>query len=385
MRESSVILPKLISIDTSIFGEIAKDYYSKDRMKSDVAANVISHLIKQGLTPFISFHHVQETLQHENDEVVFERWSLIKKFPTVAWMCSYDDENVLGSIFDIHKMEINNLLENPQCGVEGLFGEFRNKYVKYSSGKDFVDKFEAIYCEIRDCGMIDIQRSKEIESLSHIRDKGVDSTKLSELFDYRLRSPNEVEAFLPQYEKQTRGALESHGDKKLLDPAAVAKAFVQEVKTDGRALYSYNSSLYEAFVKNAGVRLDQVTPETTVGELGYLGIYNSKVKQIIESLGLPEGEAIKLPPERQTTWVIWEYLDRAMKYEQRAQGSNILDKHMSILALYVDIFTVDKRVKEYFRQLARRYPVLSDCFKNIVKLSHYSDLCKTLDISIRCV
>lgn len=368
-----MILPKLISIDTSIFGEIAKDYYSKDRIKSEVAVGVIGHLIAQGLIPFISFHHVQEILQHESDEVVFERWSLIKKFPTVAWMCSYNDENILGSIFDIHKMEINNLLKNP-LGFEKLFSEFRNKYVKYSSGEDFINKFELVYCEIRDSGMIDIQRSKEIESLSHIRDKCVDKIKLSELLNSKLRSPDEAEVILAQHENQIRDLLDSNGDKKLLNPIAVARAFIQKIKMESNALYSDNSSLYEAFVKSAGVRLDQVTPETTVGELGYLGIYNSKVKHLIESLGLPESEAVKLSPESQTTWVIWEYLDRAMRYEKRAKGSNMLDKHMSILALYVDIFTVDKRVKEYFRQLARKYSVLRDCFKNIVKLSHYSDL-----------
>ena len=248
------------------------------------------------------------------------------------------------------------------------------KYIKYISGDEFVDKFEPLYYEIRDMGMIDVQRGKEIESLSHIRNKEVDNCRLSDLFKSRLRRPDEVKEFMDRFVTQLAESLESKGDRKLYSPQAVAKTFVQEVEKEGQELYSADSSLYEAFVKNSGVRMDQVTPKTTVGRLGYLGIYNKKVRQILESLNIPNEREVELSPDRQATWVIWEHLDRAMKYEKRAHGSNIQDKHMGIFSLFVDVFTADRRVNEYFRQLSRKNPELSACLGNIVNLSNYSEL-----------
>lgn len=180
---------------------------------------------------------------------------------------------------------------------------------------------------------------------------------------------------MDNYEKKLISDLKLKGDIKLENSSHAAKEFIKSVINQVQPLYSSTStSLYESFVLNAGVRMDQVTPKTTVGELGYLAIYNSKMRQILESLGFPESKANNLSPYDSTTWTIWEYLDKSMKYETRAHGSNMIDKEMSVLALYVDIFTVDKRIKEYFRQLKNRNSVLSQNFGNILKLANYSDL-----------
>jgi len=369
-----VILPKLISIDTSVFGVIAKDYYSQNKKKSEKAHQVISHLNNEGYVPFLSFHHIREILQHQDDEVVFNRWSLIKKFPTVAWICSSVDENVLGSIVDLHELEVRLLLENKSDHLEKFANLVKSKYIKYSSGEEFIEHFELLYCQVRELGMIDIQRGKEIESLSHVRSKDVDNTRLSELFDSKLRTPEETKEFMKQFESDLVESLTREGDEKLSDPQDVAKSFVNEVLDEGEKLYSSNLTLYESFVKSAGVRLDQVTPKTTVGELGYLGVYNQKVKQILESLGVPEEREVELSPSEQISWIIWKHMDKAMKSGKRASGSNMEDRHMGILALFTDIFTADKRVHEYFRRLSRSEPSIYARMGEVVKLSKYSDL-----------
>lgn len=370
-----MILPRLISIDTSIFGKLAKDFYSGNRKKSDNAKEVVGSLNESGLIPFITIHHIQEILQHENKGVVFGRWSLISKFPTVAWMCGFDDSRVLGSIYDIHQLEVKYLLESPDSDFEVLCKKFKEKLIRYCSGESFVEKFEQVYSEACRLGYMSASRSKEIESISHLQDKKVNDTKLSELNSSVLKSPDEVMSYMEGYEQDLMGNLGSRGDIKLENPSKTAREFVEGVVNESQPLYENSqTSLYESFVLNAGVRLDQVTPNTTVGELGYLAVYNSKIRQILESLDLPEIKAKNMSPCDSTTWVIWEYLDKSMKYEKRAHGSNMIDKHISVLALYVDIFTVDKRVKEYFRQLKSRNTVLEQSFGNVVKLSNYSDL-----------
>ncbi len=143
---------------------------------------------------------------------------------------------------------------------------------------------------------------------------------------------------------------------------------------EGKKLYSSDLPLYESTIKAAGVELEQVTPKTTVGELGYLGVYNKKVRQILDSLGIPERREVELSPGEQISWTIWKHMDKAMKSEKRASGSNMEDRYMGILALFVDIHTADKRVHEYFRRLSRSEPSIYARMGKIVKLSKYSDL-----------
>lgn len=369
-----MILPKLISIDTSIFGDMAKDCFSRNKNRSDKACHVISYLNEEGYIPFLSFHHVQEILQHQDANVVFERWSLIKKFPAVAWLGGFNGENILGSLFDIHQLEIKLLLENQKNGLNWLIEEVRGKHIKYMSGEDFVTQFESLYCELRAIGGIDVQRSKQIESLSHVRNKQVDNSRLSDLFKSRLKKPSDVKEFMIRLQVQIAQSLELNGDGKLLDPQNVAMNFVQDVLKEGQQLYLTDLPLYEAFIQNCGIRLDQVTPKTTVGQLGYIGIYNKKVRQILESLGVPDEREVDLSPKMQASWVIWEHLDKAMRKEKQAHGSNMQDKYMGVLALFVDIFTVDRRVHEYFIQLSRKEPVLSSHLGRIIKLGSYSEL-----------
>ena len=370
-----MIFPKLISIDTSIFGKLAKDYYSRNTIKSKSARDVVQFLNGNGLIPFVTYHHIQEILQHENEKVVFSRWSLIGKFHTVAWMCGFDDRRVLGSSYDIHQLEVQHLLNRSGSSSESLSEKFKNRLIQHCSGEEFIASFEYVYSEASRLGYVDAHRSKEIESISHLQDKMVNETRLSELDKSKLKQPSEVASYLRRYESKFISGLEKRGDERLSNYAAIAREFIGEIVSKAKPLYENSTtSLLEAFVRNAGVRKDQITPTMTIGELGYLAVYNSKIEQILESLGIPLARARDLSPEESSTWVIWKYLDNAMKYEKRAHGSNMIDKHMSVLALYVDIFIVDKRVKEYFGQLKRKNSILGDNFGNVVKVSNYSEL-----------
>ena len=256
-----MISPKLISIDTSIFGKLAKDFYSGNIKKSNNAVDVIRFLNESGLIPFITIHHIQEILQHENKGVVFRRWSLISKFPTVAWLCSFEDSRVLGSIYDIHQLEVEHLLESSAPDFSVLRNKFKENLIQYCSGESFVERFEQVYSEACRLGYMGVARSKEIESISHLQDKKINDTKLSELNNSVLKTPEEVMSYMSEYEKELVSNLESRGDIKLEDSSKTASEFVEGVVSGAQPLYaSTSASLYESFVRNAGVRMDQVPP-----------------------------------------------------------------------------------------------------------------------------
>jgi len=225
-----MIFTKIISIDTYIFGDLAKDYYCNDKRRKNQAVGFIDYFIQKGYIPFFSFHHLEEILQYENDREIFNRWSLIKKFPMVAWFCGCNDKEILGSIFDIQSTEVKYLASREIKGFKDVVSSVRDELIRYSSGEEFVSQFEDVYFRLRDLGMVDTQRSKAIESISHARDKKIDKIKLSTLNTSALKSKSEVNDFLNIYVSSIEESILKIGDKKLVEHRYVAERFVDEVR-----------------------------------------------------------------------------------------------------------------------------------------------------------
>lgn len=372
-----LITPKVISIDTSIFGDFARDYYSANEIRRSNARQLIQYMSSKGLVPFISFHHIEEILQHRSDTVVFDRWSLLKRFPAIAWLNAYSDSNALGSILDIQTAEVKYLVDNGDS-IDNLIKYVKHKLVNYSSGEWFVNQFEDAYCTLRESGQVDIQSKKIIESLSFVQNKNVSKTKLSTLNSSRLKKPEEVSEYFRSHRSHLTQELIEKGDKKLKKPSIVASEFIEDVIAYSNPLYTNSQPLYEKFIEHTGVSLDQINPKTTVSDLGYLAIFNSKMKMTLNELGwvkrkLPNTLESDLP-----SWIIWRELDKLMKNENRAQGSNLIDKYVAAFSLYCDALVIDKRVHDYFRQLKPKLPTVSPFFSKIIKVSNYTEISQVL-------
>lgn len=365
---------KLISIDTSIFGDIAKDYFSDNEVLRSKAKKTVDHLVANGYIPFVTYHHILEILQHEDTGTVLNRWSLFQQFPYVAWLSSHDPNAGLGSILDIHKIEVLLTLDGLGKNTDLLIQTVEESLVNYSKGTEFVELFQSLYMSIRDLGIPYSQRDKEIESICHVRDKAIDKIKLSSLFDYQLRNPTDLMESLKAFENNLCKHLQTSGDQKLSNPSEVAANFTRDLLQSSAGMFSNDISVYEAYVRSSGVRLEQVSSNTTIGQLGSIAVYNQQLKIVLNSLGLPEYLEKQVPYRSQITWEIWDHFETAMKFEKFAHGSNMQDKHMCVFALFTGVFTVDKRVCEYFNQLTRKNKALSSFLGSVVKVSHYSNL-----------
>jgi len=378
-----MISTKLISIDTSIFGKLAKDFYSRSKSHHGNAARFIRFVTNNGLIPYFSHHHIQELLQHNNDNIIYDRWSFIRKFPIIAWLQGPGESSLLGSIMEVHAAELSYILQDTSLNFVDLISKVKKDIVTYSSGAEFVDRFEFVYCELRRMGKFDIQKGKSIESLSHIRDPEIDNTKLTVLNVSKLKPFDDAVKWSKDYAKDLETSLRERGDPKLNNHLHISNKFVSQVLDDSKSLYKDNDlSLFEKFIVRKGVDLSQIDSKTTVGDLGYLAMYNTKMKIVADSFRLDFNEVKKIS-EKIPSWILWRELDEIIRKEKKAHGSNMLDKHMAILALYVDVFIVDKRVSECFRQLQNKMPILSKCFNRILKLSCYSELesCVGMDLT----
>ena len=125
-----MILPKIIAIDTYVYGKVAKDFYSRNSDCHKRALSFIDFITTNGLIPFFSLHHLEEILQHENDMIVQNRLSCIRKFPAVAWLKSVNNSGLVGSILDIHGMELKRIIETPAIKIPDLISEVRKELIQ---------------------------------------------------------------------------------------------------------------------------------------------------------------------------------------------------------------------------------------------------------------
>lgn len=366
---------KLIAIDTSIFGGVAADYFGYEKVRKKNAESFLTSITYQGLVPFFCWHHLEEILQHDDDTTVQNRFALIKKIPLVAWLKSVNHDGWVGHIVDIQGAEIKYLLDDPKIGYEKLISNVKKDLVYYSSGKEFTERFEDPLLLLRDYNFFKTQKKKAISSISHVHNSEIDNTKLSVLHESRLKRPREVKESLNNLRRKLEEDIQKRGDKKLNNADKYIRQFVSEVAQDGMKLYEMDSSsLYERFVESHGVDLDEIDENLTIGDLGYIATNKKRLRIIAESFGLDPQKISKIPHDAIPSLVILNELDKLIRMEKYASGSNITDKYLAVLSFYVDIIVVDKRLKEYFKQVIRRHQNLSLVINNIVSLSSYEKL-----------
>lgn len=377
---NSIIAPRLIAIDTSILGKVAKDYSSQTHSRRKNALKFLSTITDRGLIPFFCMHHFQEILQHDNDSVVSDRLSLIKRFSQVAWVKPSSPEGLVGSIIDIQGTEISKLINDPNITIETLIAEIRQELITYSSGELFINDIEEELLILRKLNVFETQKSKAISSISHVRNSKTDNLKLSELHHSKLKSPNEVNESMKLLRATLKQELEKRGDRKLENQDETIDQFIKLVIKDGLKMYESNpDSLYKKFINSHGIEEHEVNENWTVGDLGYYAIFKEKIKVIARSFDLDLEKALQIPPSAIPSWFIWAELDKKTREEKFATGSNIIDKYLVSLAFYADILIVDKRVKEYFKQITQKNKLFSDINNHVIKLSSYENLENQLD------
>ncbi len=368
--------PKLIAIDNSILAKVEKDYHSRDLARQQKAIEFIKNITRQGYLPIFCFHHIEEILQHENEHVVSKRLSLIKKFPSVAWIRSVSQKIPIGSIIDIQGGEIQKISKNPDITLPELIEHVRKELISYSTGPEFIEIIQPVCDVIQQLKLLDIQKGKAVDSISHIRDPQIDKIKLSALKTGQLKNQNEVSSSFKHLKNNYLSELEKRGDKNLRDHEGAISNFLQSVWGYGEELYKQPSdSLYKNFLNTFGVDEKHVDENWTIGDLGYFAIFMKKLTVILEAFHLDKDTVLKLPLSKYPSWHIWVELDKCIrKQENEAHGSNIIDKYLASFSLYADMLIVDKRIKECFNQIIRREDRFSILKEKVVKESDYSKL-----------
>lgn len=378
---SGLIIPRLIALDSSIIGNVARDFYHSNEHNQKKARHFLDYLSLKNLIPLITWHHIEELLQHNDEVVVDNRIRFIKSFPMIAWFSSVNSPSIVGSILDIQATELSWLIDNPSTSLEVVIQKTKDKLLKFSSGQDLVSIFnydEETWKQFKENLAHRQDRRREIASIGHAKFIDMQSNKVSDFTNKRLRKPEETTKTLDILEANLERELINHGDKKLSGHKSVAQEFINEVKKSGLQLYHAQGNAQNIFLKSFGIDPMDVSSDATLQDIGYTAIYKQKIRILAETFGLNYDSLKAIKEDLCPSWIIWRELDKVLKSAQYASGSDITDKYHSVLALYADILLVDKRFHEIFRQLDRN-AVIKKIINKIIKLSDYGNMMKVIE------
>lgn len=378
---SGLIIPRLIALDSSIIGNVARDFYHSNEHNPKKARHFLDYLSLKNLIPLITWHHIEELLQHNDEVVVDNRIRFIKSFPMIAWFSSVNSPSIVGSILDIQATELSWLIDNPSTSLEVVIQKTKDKLLKFSSGQDLVSIFnydEETWKQFKENLAHRQDRRREIASIGHAKFIDMQSNKVSDFTNKRLRKPEETTKTLDILEANLERELINHGDKKLSGHKSVAQEFINEVKKSGLQLYHAQGNAQNIFLKSFGIDPMDVSSDATLQDIGYTAIYKQKIRILAETFGLNYDSLKAIKEDLCPSWIIWRELDKVLKSAQYASGSDITDKYHSVLALYADILLVDKRFHEIFRQLDRN-AVIKKIINKIIKLSDYGNMMKVIE------
>ncbi len=369
-----MILPKLISIDTSVFGNLARDYYCQDIKRCNEAKRVKNYIINSGLIPFFSLHHFQEHLQYKDDELLKKRFSLIREFPVVSWIKSKNNSFFTGSVIDIFGTEIKLILDGVKTKKD-IISKTKDGLFRYGTGCELLNNFDDELLLLREFDYFDTQQQKSTDSLVHIMDPSISKIKLSDIKDSDLRTPEEAEKYLTEHRQKIESELAERGDKKLKDINTLSDQYIEAVeKFCSNVNQNSSETLIEKLLSANGLTKANIDKNTTIGDLGDLAAYKIQLDIISKSYNFNSDIVLKFSKSIIPSIDVLTKVGIIIRNEPRAHGSNFPDKYMSVFSLYVDYLIVDKRINECFRQLRNREPDFIPQFNQIIKMSDYCDI-----------
>jgi hypothetical protein len=344
---------RFVALDSSHLVNLARELHAPDPATRAAALALLDALATGNDILVLSFHHFQELLAYGDARVVAEQIRVLEALPLVALVTNQRGDGVAGSILELQSAEVLAAFREPRATPRMIRNTVASGIFQLTSGAEAVRVFQRELPLLQPEFVRMAARSREIVAISRSDFTGVGHRKVSEFLNGKLRAPLEIQRNLARLGAALESDILRHGDKKIPDGGAVSAAFMADIAERGRALAGGDNPGLQILAWS-DVDLDEITPDTTIDEVGDWAAFRTKLKQINRVLDLPWQELRRGVSERRIPSGI---IDRALKqFRPRSaewKGSDLIDTHLACLAPYCDITFVDKRTHEGL-QVARK-------------------------------
>lgn len=349
----ALLIPKIVLLDSSTLGTLARDHYSAETACRDKSREFISQLLEFGVIVGFTLTHLVELLRHGDGRVVEQRLEFLQGLPFIAWLRPYDGNHFLGSVLDLLRYELHAVIHGSAGNWLEIVNQVRPRLWEMGQGSELFVQDNERWATLQD--LAHHMHEAEVRIASAVR---TDAGKVMsmQLADARRRPicPNEDRrAYACRFARETQAQLERHGDKRLSGPRGVAAdltndALNQLASLDGR------DNLVRGILESNGVSLDCIDPDMTIEQIGDLAVYTKQLAGLASGLRPPADCTAKdIPPGTLPSKVLELELAAIQRKALRVSGSDLGDKHIAPLVLYADGVEVDKRTHEFLDQIRR--------------------------------
>jgi hypothetical protein len=380
---ASIIVPRLIALDTSTIADFARDLNSPrgDRRRAE---RFLAEFAARAWVPVISLENIVETLRYAEVATVRDRLGALAGFAQAAHVNSVRSPGSIGSIVDTLAREVRAFLRNTGGDALAVARAVRGELFAYTDGITAASRLRQVVEKARPFAQHTQPAGEVVSSAQHLNIMGTDGVTLGSLCDEGPLDRASIDRYCAKLRSHLQATLRSRGVKGT-DEGAL-DAFAERCAKDcrGKLLEAFGpdnsctaADMMARLLQSGGIDASQLSAGTTVGELRILWIYNRRLAEASCVLGLPQPVTMReVPIDKCPSQIVQNGVESRRKSAPRAQAGDLFDAHLSTLACYCDLTVVDKRTKEYLRQLREHDTTAARLMGKVVSLSssRYTDL-----------
>jgi hypothetical protein len=374
---NGILRARFVALDSSHLGALARDVADTGATRSQATA-FLGALDAAGAILLLCYHHIQELLAHRDEAVRTRRIAFIRALPVVGWVQSIRDDGV-GSIADLQAREVAHAFRLPHANLEAIRDETAKNVFAIGRGGTLILHFEQNWNLLAPEMATQEARQRELVAISRSNFANISHVKIVDLLKQGLRNPAEVTARFAELHNDLRRDIKERGDERIPDADASSSLFLKGIMQWGVGVVDAQNPALR-ILQSLGFSLDDISPETTVGDIGRMKAFRDRLAVLNHSLDLPWPELVKRVTEtRLPSARIEALLEHHRADTKRWKGSDLTDRHLACLASYTDLTLVDKRVLEAFRKIRQHEPLLVPLLGRVAKAAQYTDVLQHLE------
>lgn len=360
---------KVVLLDSSILGNLARDYFHVDESNRELAREFIQEMARAGCIPFLCWHQFEELIRHRNDDVVRDRIALLKSLPVVAWIESNPGEK-LSSIIDLLRVECEVVLAYPDYTIHQVRDAARDALFSFGSGADALEGYDEIWPALRPILWTNEERTRETVAISRAEVVDISEKKLSSYLAGSTRSSGDTKALLEGFRERMANEISSRGDRRISDPGGAAADFYAEIERDCAEFATKASDYAQAALEHFGVRISDFGPDAQMKDVMALSEFRAKLKVAHKAFNVDwETFRAAISMDVVPSCALQNGLSSYGQKRNEHKGSELNDRYLASFSPYCALTYVDAQVKEDIRRALQKSAVLQDLMGEVEKVT----------------